>query len=231
MKNKSYILAIPLMTLSLALGLWGYLRAEGEVITVCVKKGGAMYMIGEGFKKTECAKNDKLVSWNIQGQPGPSADILHLFDGNGNDLGILLDAELYGANPRNLKLYTTYSPSIDAVTIFDANSSLQTVTLALLQGRVVFEGDDCTGLAFSLDRLENFQRPFASPNMLIKTTGPRYFVVSASTPSPRVGNSYISILGDPCMNEATSTPSAYSLEEVNLPFPDPPAWPLEIREQ
>lgn len=101
-----------------AAGLFAY-RAYSQVggdITVCVKKSGAMFMIGEGFKRADCKDNEQLVSWNMQGPTGPKGDkgepgpqgekgdigprgpagqTLHLFDGSNQDLGILLDAELY----------------------------------------------------------------------------------------------------------------------------------------
>ncbi len=44
--------------------------ADTHAITVCVRNSGAMYFIGEGFRRTDCRAQDKLLSWNIQGIPG-----------------------------------------------------------------------------------------------------------------------------------------------------------------
>lgn len=50
---------------------WVQARAEGDVITDCVKHTGAMYVIGSGFRRADCGTGDTLLSWNIQGIPGP----------------------------------------------------------------------------------------------------------------------------------------------------------------
>jgi len=50
---------------------WALAREAGETITVCVKKGGTMYMVGEGFKSADCKDNDQLISWNVTGPQGP----------------------------------------------------------------------------------------------------------------------------------------------------------------
>lgn len=46
-------------------------RAEVSAITVCVKNNGAVYLIGEGFRRADCKRSDKLLSWNIVGPQGP----------------------------------------------------------------------------------------------------------------------------------------------------------------
>lgn len=43
--------------------------SSGE-ITVCVRKNGAMYMIGENFKRSDCRKGEQLIAFNAQGQVG-----------------------------------------------------------------------------------------------------------------------------------------------------------------
>lgn len=50
---------------------WTLAQAESPAITVCVKNGGTMYMVGEGFKRADCKDNDRLLSWNITGPQGP----------------------------------------------------------------------------------------------------------------------------------------------------------------
>lgn len=53
------------------LGSWTLARAEGTMITVCVKNNGKVYVIGEGFRRADCRGSDQLLSWNIEGPAGP----------------------------------------------------------------------------------------------------------------------------------------------------------------
>ena len=80
--NKNYNMQITLnykwISAVLVLGVavfslisWTLAQAAGETITVCVKKGGAMYMVGEGLKRADCKDNDQLLSWNVTGPQGP----------------------------------------------------------------------------------------------------------------------------------------------------------------
>lgn len=45
--------------------------ADGPTITACVKKDGAMYLVGESFRRDDCRGTDKLISWNVAGPQGP----------------------------------------------------------------------------------------------------------------------------------------------------------------
>src|SRR6266852_5735427 len=58
----------------LVLGLWTYTRAAGAEITACVNKSGEVYVIGTGFEKANCSKNETLLSWGIQGPKGDKGD-------------------------------------------------------------------------------------------------------------------------------------------------------------
>lgn len=62
------------MTSIVSLGAWVYTKAEGLTLEVCVKKSGLIYVIGEEFKRSECKKNDSLLSWNTAGIQGPKGD-------------------------------------------------------------------------------------------------------------------------------------------------------------
>ncbi len=55
-------------------GTFAYIKAEGNQITVCVKKSGLVYVIGEEFRRSECKKNDSLLSWNTAGMQGLKGD-------------------------------------------------------------------------------------------------------------------------------------------------------------
>jgi len=75
MKNKKYVV-FSLVTLFVLLfvGLWNYSQAAENGVEVCVRKNGALFMIGDGFKRSDCLKNEKLISWNIVGPQGPKGD-------------------------------------------------------------------------------------------------------------------------------------------------------------
>ncbi|MDH5264671.1 MAG: hypothetical protein OEX21_07980 [Betaproteobacteria bacterium] len=45
--------------------------ADASTITACVKNDGAMYLIGERFRRADCRANDQLISWNVAGPQGP----------------------------------------------------------------------------------------------------------------------------------------------------------------
>ncbi len=55
-------------------GTWTYIKADGQQISVCVKKSGFVYVIGENFRREECKKGDSFLSWNIAGIQGPKGD-------------------------------------------------------------------------------------------------------------------------------------------------------------
>lgn len=74
MKKTIVILIISIVAVGLTIGLWTYTRAAGDTISVCVKKSGLVYVIGEGFRRDDCKKNDKLLTWNIQGLKGDKGD-------------------------------------------------------------------------------------------------------------------------------------------------------------
>jgi hypothetical protein len=40
------------------------------MLTFCIKNSGAVFIIGEGFKKIDCKNNDKIISIYQNGQPG-----------------------------------------------------------------------------------------------------------------------------------------------------------------
>lgn len=75
-KKKITVFSISFIAIFVLLfvGLWNYSRAAGNGIEVCVRKNGALFMIGDGFKRSDCLKNEKLISWNIVGPQGPKGD-------------------------------------------------------------------------------------------------------------------------------------------------------------
>jgi len=72
--KKQFWFSLVIVSVLSVVGLWSYGQAAGNEIEVCVKKNGAVFMIGDGFKLTDCLKNEKLISWNIIGPQGPKGD-------------------------------------------------------------------------------------------------------------------------------------------------------------
>lgn len=72
--NVKILISIELFVVITLIGsiwLWSYAKANGEEIRVCVHKSGLMFIIGEGFQRTGCMRNEKLLSWSMRGPPGP----------------------------------------------------------------------------------------------------------------------------------------------------------------
>lgn len=72
-RNRKWVSVTFLVAVMAAFSLFtsAVVRAEGTTVVVCVKKNGAMFLIGESFHHTECRGNDQLLTWNIAGPPGP----------------------------------------------------------------------------------------------------------------------------------------------------------------
>lgn len=65
--SATFLVAVAAWSLFTSAGV----RAEGTTVMVCVKNNGAMFLIGENFRHTDCRSNDLLLTWNIAGPPGP----------------------------------------------------------------------------------------------------------------------------------------------------------------
>lgn len=75
MKKNLYGLPVFLIFVTvLSVSAFTYTKAEGVLLEVCVKKSGLIYVIGEDFRRSECKKNDALLSWNTSGIQGSKGD-------------------------------------------------------------------------------------------------------------------------------------------------------------
>ena len=72
--NIKNTLLLFIATCAVSLSVWTYIQAQGETISVCVGKTGAMYMVGEGFRQQDCRRNERLMSWSITGPQGPQGE-------------------------------------------------------------------------------------------------------------------------------------------------------------
>jgi hypothetical protein len=68
--SKKNLVIISVVILSLIL-VWA-VQAEGEQIYACVRSNGGVRILLEG--ETECKNNEQLMTWNIQGLPGPQGE-------------------------------------------------------------------------------------------------------------------------------------------------------------
>ena len=115
------------LIVAVSFALVQYIRAQGDIITVCVKKDGIMHMVGGGFTRMDCKDNESLLSWNVEGPQGPKGDMgdkgdqgiqgergLPAQHGAGNiafifeDYLLKTDGTVWvaGANPGNIPPYT-----------------------------------------------------------------------------------------------------------------------------
>lgn len=71
--NRSLILIflVGLFFGAIIVGSTSVTVASGPEMTVCVTKGGVMHLIGDDFKRSDCKKNEQLLTFNAVGQQGP----------------------------------------------------------------------------------------------------------------------------------------------------------------
>lgn len=243
--------------LVLVVALWSYTQAVGNEITVCVTKGGLVHVIGSEFRRADCKENESLLTWNITGLQGPKGDkgdqglqgeqgiqgpkgdkgdtgsqgprgnSLRVVDADGQDLGVFVGG---GQDNPNIflsqlnmvvPLYNHYDNDGPGP---DQNRSF----VGVGGGNLYFLQPNCTG--------DTWFRGAHGPSLLIKDYRRlRYFQgeggpLSLITPqsawdvSQRDDNPQ-------CENRNDGTFYAQRVHEVMLPFSEPLAWPLKIREQ
>lgn len=251
MTNK-YNIVVPfaLILVVSVFGAWGYASAVGDQITICAKKSGLVYVIGEDFKRKDCKATDQLLSFNVSGPKGDKGDVgprgpagesgegLHLYDADDQDLGIFLDHDLYISG----YTFTTYEQEIELPLSFISSTAWGPATLQVSGGNVVkFTELNCAGQAFTENQDFPFQKLWriTTRNEANDVTS-RYFTSSHFT---QAGNEILglSVLysdgsgstvenNGKCENIIDPMSSiGFPLTEVNLPFTEPLAWPLHIQ--
>jgi len=155
------------------------------------------------------------------GSPGPAGQQLHLYDANGQDLGIFIDADTMSGQEFS---YRTYFPSLNIIPEFRSNiSALVNLLPAYNPNGFYFQSGDCTGIAY-MDA-----QPL--PHALYKMAyGPRYF--RASNESIYQG-AFIRPMNSRYTNICTGFPAtnvlSYLFDEITLPFIEPIVWPVSIQ--
>ena len=69
------MLSVGIIIGSVIVGTISITKASSNAeLTVCVTKDGVMHMIGSSFKRSDCKKNEQLISFNAQGPKGDKGD-------------------------------------------------------------------------------------------------------------------------------------------------------------
>jgi hypothetical protein len=222
-----------------------YARAVGGEIKACVNTSGAVYIIGDGFKKTTCAKGEQLLSWNQQGPKGDQGDkgdtgdqglqgasgnILHLFDGSGQDLGVLVRGGQIGSSYTTyIKLDNGYDALADFVAPLNCSVAFPCVPFLDPVGtELYFPQINCTGDTFM--RVGQPQEIFYEN--FHRNSG--YFVQRLDTFIAPVGNADARHLSSKmgqngCVGDDNFINNTVLIHYITLPFTEPLTWPLEVR--
>jgi len=75
-KKSILILSVGIIIGSVIVGTVSITKASSNAeLTVCVSKDGVMHMIGDSFKRSDCKKNEQIISFNTQGPKGDKGDV------------------------------------------------------------------------------------------------------------------------------------------------------------
>jgi len=131
--------------------------SAAQVINACAKASGALRVVAAS---TDCKANETPLSWNQQGpqgepgpagepglpgEPGADAEVLHVFDSNGVDVGIYAGADAVFNEDGRPWLYRVYLPDSEIMLFVKALNGVQ----ALQDVWYYFESTDCTGDAYA----------------------------------------------------------------------------------
>jgi hypothetical protein len=157
-----------------------------------------------------------------QGPAGSSGTALHLFDANGQDLGIFV-----GQDEKATWIFTFLPSSGDLLRIYAGDPKVQIDTSV---NRISYSELNCQGDPFSTSVRSPSIKNQIDASVVVSGVK-KYFRFITSIPAQRVSNSYRDNTGI-CINldgGGRFNPT-YELQEVSLPFSEPLAWPLEVRE-
>lgn len=154
-----------------------------------------------------------------QGPTGMASTSLHLFDGNGQDLGILVDVDFDSS--ANTNYYYTYLPTVGAITKFTVPGGHEGFRL---NRTLYFSEIDCTGTPYIAD-LSAFD-----PNKLFKVVfdnKQNYFKGTADYGAPRTSRSYVTTYNT--CNSGQERRHFYQLEQVVVPLSNAGLSPYTIK--
>ena len=154
------------------------------------------------------------------GKQGLQGTSLKLEDADGQDLGMLINANVsYSAGGEE---FVTYLSDEDVFVRFVSQRQRQTLTADIGSGGgVFFANSDCTGQAYSPSE-------YISLHKLVRVYGWRYFKYAGGLKTNRTTYSYIPSGNQACINMGQETKDYYLLNEVSAPFSYPLVYPHKI---
>jgi len=152
------------------------------------------------------------------GEQGPTGSSVHLFDGNGQDLGVLIS------------MNTTLNEDLGAIFHFEPRSYNSGIGAKFrpLGMELFFEQSNCQGKPFTHFGGDEKQQVYrVTEGQLYAET---YWMADFSeNPRTRLALSKTTQHDTGCEAIARTIDSSIMLREIALPFSEPLAWPLEIR--
>lgn len=235
------VLAGSVVGVALVLGLWTYSQAAGNIITACVKKDGFIYVIGNGFRLTQCERNDTLLSWNIQGPKGDKGETgpqglrgdkgdqglkgdsgsINVTDANGNDLGLYVEGS-------HSHWYRILIPSLGRwVDINPSSGAIEDAATHETSIPVYFVNSDCIGqAAIKVNDLErDLSIEFDVNEIVDAGTIRNHRLFKVDSPLYNVYPLYSHLYQGNCVSEYDSG-LGKAASEVQLPFSLPVSVPI-----
>lgn len=217
-------------------------------VSACINnKTGSVRVLN--FLGGACTKTETSLSWNIvgpkgdtgnqglqgergdTGQQGASGSVLHLYDGNGQDLGVLIRGE---ANPGRFTTYIKLDNDHNALADFADNGSCSSIPCVpgfdVSPTALYFTQPNCTGDAFMSGPVHAQEVYYASNR---RNFG--YFVPRPDTFVDNSGDGRLArseMLQDGCSGDLGPNihkSNNYLVQYVTLPFTEPLAWPLHVQ--
>lgn len=226
--TKIGIIGITAMALILT-GTLTYAQLANTTINACVSKIGLIRIIPDG-NSVRCLKHETLLTWNTsgpQGEPGPQGEkgepgpagvdgkngtSLLLEDANGQNLGLLIDADNDGRN------FITYLEKDAIILRLDQQRTDGGRAIISSIGTVRFTEEGCAGDAY-MTTLGQPQWSFV--------TGGRFFVFTNGAMVPLL-QTHSELTQHGCVNETNTLTDVYPLNEIPAPVSLPLAWPLRV---
>ena len=143
-------------------------QTSSTQVTACARPNGDIYLIGPNFSRQSCQGQQVQISWpTLAGAPKQ----LHLYDGNNQDLGIVLSGS---GQQSSLQVYSVYVPAHGLVIDYGVGGPEEISANIVSANHVYYSNSDCTGQAFAVFNDGQSGMIYMTPQMLIGVGG-RYF--------------------------------------------------------
>ncbi|TSC62760.1 MAG: hypothetical protein G01um101448_462 [Parcubacteria group bacterium Gr01-1014_48] len=257
--QKQFITATSIIAACvLFVGIWSFTRAQNVgVLTACVNRTGIMRLLDTTNPNNKCRRDETNVSWNVQGQTGlqgpqgeqgekgdkgeqgSSGRQLHIYDANGQDLGI------WSGGNNNAEHIRTFDTDLELFFYFTndntgANYVPQIIGVGGTHKFFFFEELDCQGPIFSSSNYD--LQALLTAHEFLTQLFPKYWKYNTQQqPKTRTARSAIFTRSSQgggaeafCHNliSVEVIDDSLLLQEVpidNLPFTEPLKWPLVVK--